>query len=73
MIKGYMAHAQWPTKNLCFRPARSLFFRLRVRSDDRSRLGKRDSSVAVVSINLMGNIYFQVLSHCESLPQNDRQ
>ncbi len=51
MVNGYMAHTQWPTKNLSFIPARSFFFQLQVGFDHRYNLGKNDSSVAVVSIN----------------------
>jgi len=53
-----MALAQWPTKNLSFTPARPFLFQFRVRPDDRAGLGKKDSSVAVVSISLSGNIFF---------------
>ena len=71
IINGYMAWTQWPTKNLSFTVARPLVFKLRVRFDDRSGPVKRDSSVAVVLIRLMGNTFFQTLIRCESLPQND--
>ncbi len=46
MVRGYMAHDQWPTKNLSSMPARSLVFKLQVSTDDPSGLGQIDSSVA---------------------------
>jgi len=73
MVIGYMARAQWPRKNLSFPPAQSLFFQLQVKSEGQCRLGVRDFSVAVISINLWGNFFFSPTSHCESLPQNDTQ
>jgi hypothetical protein len=36
-----------------------------------SRLGKRDSSVAVDSTCVSENIFFPPSSRCESIPQND--
>ncbi len=46
MVNGYMARGEWPTKNLSCTPVRYLWFKLRVGFDNRTRLGKRDSSVA---------------------------
>jgi hypothetical protein len=48
----------WPTKNLSFLPAQSFFFDLKpdlIIGADK----KQDSSVAVVSINMLGNIFFR--------------
>ena len=58
IVYGHMAHAQWPTNNLSFASAQPLWFQLRVRSDDRFKPGKRDSSVAMVSISFSENIFF---------------
>jgi hypothetical protein len=63
-----MQHVQWSTKNLSFTPARSFLFQPRVGSGDRSGLGKRDSSVAVVSINLKGNNSFRISMLCKIFP-----
>ena len=73
ILHDHMAHPQRSKKNLSFTPARSFFFQPHAEPDDRSGFRKRDSSVAVVSIYFMANIFFSGSGCCELLPQNDMQ
>jgi hypothetical protein len=51
-----VARNTWPTKNLSFLQAQLVFLPFQVISDNLSRLGAGDSSVAVVLINISENI-----------------